>query len=223
MKAITVLLLFSVVFSFKNSENYREIFKDDYTSATTYLKTQHSSFLRICENESEVLKAVVFPELLRYSMFRNLLETSALEILYVQYGTSGADFSIGRFQMKPSFAEAIEQHQNSFSTPSIFKYNLTSEKAIREERIKRLSSTEWQIQYLNAFHEILVKRWEKSFPIDEKEQVLVLATAYNRGMFHSLQYLRKHILDKSFPYGTNYQGEQYSYAEIALDYYKNLH
>ena len=49
--------------------------------------------------------AIFFPELIRYSFIRDLLETTALEYLYIENGKNYADFSIGRMQMKPSFIE----------------------------------------------------------------------------------------------------------------------
>ena len=54
--------------------------------------------------------AVVFPELIRYSALRDKIEITLLKSLYIYKGDDYADFSIGQFQMKPSFAELI--HKN---------------------------------------------------------------------------------------------------------------
>ncbi len=223
MKTLTIFILsFALILSTKSSNNFEDIFGDDYTNAQNFLATQQAEFTKVCgtASEAKILKAVVFPELLRYSMFRNIFETKFLEVLYVKHGTEGADFSIGRFQMKPSFAETIERHIKVFPNAAAFKYKATAKNEIRAERICRLSDTEWQIQYLNAFYQILEKRWGEEFPQSVNEQVLLLATAYNRGMLNTPTTLKKHYKLKAFPYGNSYLGEQYSYAEIALDYFK---
>ena len=62
------------------------------------------------ETEATELAAILFPELIRYSVYKDFFETQALELLYIDYGKKTADFSIGRFQMKPSFAEAVEAY-----------------------------------------------------------------------------------------------------------------
>ena len=58
---------------------------------------------------TELAVAVVFPELVRYSALMDFMETTAVKALYQQKGVKGADFSIGRFQMKPSFVEDLER------------------------------------------------------------------------------------------------------------------
>ena len=53
--------------------------------------------------------AVVFPEIVRYSAIRDKIEITLLKALYINLGEDYADFSIGQFQMKPSFAEALHK------------------------------------------------------------------------------------------------------------------
>lgn len=110
--------------------------------------------------------SVVFPEMLRYVLWKDLFETAALELLYVRYGSTKADFSIGWFQMKPSFAEKLEReiytypelvmHYSDLSTYSIPNNDSVD---IRSERIKRLKQLSWQLKYLNAFIAVVLKRY----------------------------------------------------------------
>lgn len=58
---------------------------------------------------SEAL-AIVSPELIRWTAFKDFFETTALELLYVKKGKTYADFSIGHFQIKPSFVEQLEAY-----------------------------------------------------------------------------------------------------------------
>ncbi len=64
--------------------------------------------LRKSEVDPNFARAIVFPETVRYSFLQNQAEIAGLMVLYVKYGSAYADFSVGRFQMKPSFAEQIE-------------------------------------------------------------------------------------------------------------------
>ena len=64
---------------------------------------------QVTKMEKTAVLPVIFPELIRYAIVKDLLETAALEAIYVELGVEGADFSIGHFQMKPSFAEQLEE------------------------------------------------------------------------------------------------------------------
>ena len=67
---------------------------------------------------TELAVAVVFPELVRYSALMDFMETTAVKALYQQKGVKGADFSIGRFQMKPSFVADLERQR-----PTAYAYS----------------------------------------------------------------------------------------------------
>ena len=60
--------------------------------------------------------AIVFPELIRYSKLQDVIESNDLKVLYVQFGDTYSNFSIGRFQMKPSFCEQLEKDYNKYVT-----------------------------------------------------------------------------------------------------------
>jgi len=53
--------------------------------------------------------SIVFPELIRFNAIQDKIETFALQSLYVKYGKDYANFSVGPFQVKPSFAESLEK------------------------------------------------------------------------------------------------------------------
>lgn len=90
--------------------DYRGIFGEKYTEAENYLINQHwiSDSLKANGLFPDLAKAIVFPEVIRYSVIRNKLELHGLFTLYVQYGERYSDFSVGYFQMKPSFARQLE-------------------------------------------------------------------------------------------------------------------
>ena len=82
------------------SVNYPKVFGDDWTSAVQYVHEQHAAWKPLFEAfgvDARLAEAVVFPELIRYSRWQDEIETAAVNGLYVLQGTSGANFSIGRF------------------------------------------------------------------------------------------------------------------------------
>lgn len=129
--------------------------------------------------------AIVAPEVCWYSALQDKGETYTLKVLYAQTGKG--DFSLGYFQMKPSFAEQIEntiQNDNSL----IKKYSeliITEDtpQAIRAERVSRLSSLKYQTLYLAAFYEVaenIICKWSSN----KEGQIQFLknmATLYNGG------------------------------------------
>ncbi len=112
--------------------------------------------------------AIVFPELIRYAQLRDRIEMLALSTLYVQYGDKYADFSVGRFQMKPSFARQIEE-----DCPEVFRKRLgiagQDPVSDRRERLDRLRKPESQLCYLLCFCEIMDQRFkEYIWPHEER-------------------------------------------------------
>ena len=229
MNAIFYTITFFAL-HFNYSEDYLQIFGDDYKNALTFVTKNKTKFVEVFENDSALIRtsiSIVFPELIRYSMVRDFFETAVLETFYVQYGSDAADFSIGSFQMKPSFIEVIEQYafdNNSSTYQKISFASNFSEKEKRQERLNRLQEIKWQILYLKIFIELYSeKEAMNQFP-NSNDKIIYLATAYNRGLNTSIAQLDLNKIlfkDKFFPYGLNYPGKQYSYAAIALDFYQN--
>ena len=93
------------------SINYQKEFGDDWTQAEEFVKEHRAEWKKIFEEfevDADIAIAIVFPELIRYSRWQDAIETAAVNGLYVAGGKEKANFSIGRFQMKPSFAEEID-------------------------------------------------------------------------------------------------------------------
>ena len=103
---------------------------------------------------------IVYPECARYSALSNKAEATVLEYYYIEGGTAAADFSVGHFQMKPGFAEALEQRllteEKLSSFRAQFSYTPTEVKAVREERLNRLLDQTWQLHYLCLFYKIML-------------------------------------------------------------------
>ncbi|MCC5945360.1 MAG: hypothetical protein JJT94_10515 [Bernardetiaceae bacterium] len=206
--------------------DYADIFGEDYAKAQKFMQHHEIDFQRLIgERHYKKAMAVVFPEQLRYKILLDFLETQALLQLYVEEGTQGADFSIGYFQMKPSFAENLETYcksQPRFSYHLITKFQSAEhgdDKQIRRERITRLQKLEWQLIYLSAFIEIAYHRFPFLSDYDTQQSIIFLAAAYNAGIDKTQKQIEAVQKLKIFPYGKIIGNQQYSYVNISRYFY----
>jgi hypothetical protein len=169
--------------------------------------------------------AIGFPELIRYQLVKDLFETTALELLYADLGSREVDFSIGPFQMKPSFVEDLENAIQDCS--SVFPdlqwvafYEETNVKKQREIRLDRMQTFEWQLNYLFSFYRLASKCFEDEVFCRKSDQIAFFASAYNLGFKAERTTIRKWISNEIFPYGKKYNGPQLSYAKLAVRYYQ---
>ena len=76
-------------------------YKNDILKAVQVLKKEQKTINRLATDyechKYEVL-SIVFPEIIRYSIFKDFFETKVLEQLYVLKGNRWADFSIVFFK-----------------------------------------------------------------------------------------------------------------------------
>jgi hypothetical protein len=146
-----------------------------------------------------------------------------LKTLYVNLGEDYADFSIGQFQMKPSFAEMIRENApvvKGGNSEITFKYisDFDDIKDFRKSIISDLEDPKSQINYLIIF----VKICENKFQIsrrDDLSEVKFLATAYNCG-FDKNEEVIESMIDKKFFNTKLFKTENYCYADISLFWYK---
>lgn len=208
------------------SIDYRKVFGKDWISAERYIKEHHAEWERefaIFGVDCHMAEAIVFPELIRYTMWKDEIERAAVNGLYVLKGRGAADFSIGRFQMKPSFAEEVEQawNRSSLAQEYGFSFNLSDNAEARRSRIRRLSSEQGQCRYLAIFILLLQQRLPQLQQVSPQEQVRLLATAYNRSFsatwqsLCSMQY-EHHFHTEVFKTRST---QLYCYADIAFEFW----
>jgi len=224
---IIVFIFFFYIFNLSN--NYRKIFDNSYNNALEFLKNNQSLIKdELGDNnyENSIKLSLVFPELIRYSMFKDLLETTALELMYVNYGKDVANFSIGYFQMKPSFIEEMENYietskklRNKFY--NISNYEVITDKEKRKVRIIRIKSLKWQLRYLNCFYSIMTDRFEEKTYKKTSKKIRFYSSAYYHDFLAPENEI--HLWEKKtiFPYGMLNSNKQYSYTDLAVYFYKN--
>jgi len=207
--------------------NYRRVFGHDWEYAQQFVAEHQQEMQQefdLFGVDFRTAIAIVFPELIRYSMWQDEIERAAVNGLYITKGRQGADFSIGRFQMKPSFAEEVEQAWNSSSlSPKYdFVFNTQLNQEARRSRIRRLSSLQGQCRYLALFIRLLQQRHPRLSKLAPTEQVRFLATAYNRSFSASWETIQSISHERHFHTDVikTRRTRLYCYADIAIAAYK---
>lgn len=230
---LLMFLLFHSTKSTNRSQNivFEKVFGDKYNRAIQIITSYKAETNKLFSSDSifaNQIIAIAFPELLRYSPTQDLIESKALELLYARYGSEdGIDFSIGYFQMKPSFAEKLENYvigKEKFNCfKNLYQYKSQDIISLRKERINRLKNFSWQISYLNCFYHVIQDRFPDYVHKNTIEKLRFFATAYNRGFHHGEKEILKWFNFKTFPHGEIFFAEkhtQYNYAEIAIYFYQ---
>ena len=189
-----------------------------------------------------IAESVVWPEMERYSRLQDLIETSANYGTYIVSG-GGPDYSIGLFQMKPSFVEELEKAwmRSGLARQYELWFDTADNATARRIRISRLQKEEWQVIYVGVFLRLLYAsygsvdkngtwRQEGLETLPVEEQVRLAATAYNRGCpwaapgYGDLDALRTVAGEKHFHYALvpRRHTRRYCYATLALRHYKTL-
>ena len=170
--------------------------------------------------------SIGFPEAIRWNEFQDMIEIAIDETLYVKKGSDCADFSIGYFQMKPSFVENLEKYVVEYE---LFKSNPESKEIIlndktesknRLNRINRLNSLEWQLVYLQIYWVVANHKFRDLIFSNEEERLSFYASAYNFGFTRPVTEIKKWQKNYLFPYGKNYKGQQMAYADISMYFLK---
>jgi hypothetical protein len=220
------LILISVCLVFLAPSSH---FRSDMQRAVDTLRTkkkvikQYGNELSIEENRTAL--SIVFPEVIRYNSFSDFLETKTLEWVYAEYGAEKADFSIGLFQMKPSFVEKLEESSKGDPTTfrpfaDILSYPTTlSATEIRRMRVNRLQSFEAQLGYAQVFLLICNHKFKKDTFADNTEKLKFYAAAYNFGFDKDVKDIKEWTKRKAFPYGIKFKGKQMIYSDISANFY----
>lgn len=157
--------------------------------------------------ELHMALSIVAPEVSQYSKLMNEIELNVLKVLYIQKGWS--NFSIGHFQIKPSFAEQLEKEFQ------LHQCSKKSKREIRYDRISRLSCIDGQIEYLLLFIKFVRKKTANIRFETNEEKLLYWATLYNGGLYLSSEQVNIYMSKKQFPK----YGVMFNYAQVSLEFY----
>jgi len=227
------LLLFLLLVCFEKSAfpqsgtDYKNVFGKDWEAALSFVVANESWMKAACEKQNipcHFAVAIVFPELVRYSALRDKIEISLLKTLYINLGEEYADFSVGPFQIKPSFAEAVQSELRKPAyrkSRNLIKIKIPSGdvKSYRSAIVADLENSRSEFNYLLAFIKICNTIYSKEWK-DEYEKLKFYATAYNCGI-NSIEVIETMSGKKYF---TTHliKTDTYSYSDISLYWYKNF-
>jgi hypothetical protein len=209
------------------SLNYAEIFGDDWKKALQFENENRVWMKPVLERNHisyPLAIAVIFPELVRYSALRDKMEITLLKALYINLGDDYANFSIGQFQMKPSFARLVREQSHSVLNrrSGIFlkpEKEYDDIKEFRRSIVSDLEEPVSEFSYLVAFIKICDKNYRTS-RMDEISRLRFIATAYNYGITGSSAEIESMIGRKFF--NTRLFGTvSYSYADVSLFWYNH--
>jgi hypothetical protein len=205
--------------------NYPEIFGDDWKKAVQF-ESENRSWMEPILTRNQISYplaiAVVFPELVRYSALRDKMEITLLKALYINLGEDYANFSIGQFQIKPSFAELVREQSgsvlNRWSGISFKRQSGYDDiKDFRRSVVTDLEDPQTEFNYVVAFIKICEKIY-RTDRMDELSGLKFLATAYNYGFSKSSAEIEK-MTDRKFFNTKLFKTENYSYADVSLYWY----
>ena len=224
MKTIT-LLLFCFYFHQAPPEgiDYRKALGSDYSWAENWIsnhQTQFEKYARQSGLPSKELRAIIFPELVRYNLVFDAIQVESLKYLYVSEGKNYADFSVGYFQMKPSFAEMVEKDAvkilpSDLCTSNIAQWAKAGDNAIsRRERVSRITDIDGQLVYLCTFYKICQQKFSGHLFVSPADRVRFFATCYNAGYNKTEAGIMDYETRKHF-YTYNYSAVSAYYFETA--------
>jgi hypothetical protein len=209
-------------------EDYPAIFGEKYTEAENYLKQNSwiAGVLHLSAADTQCALAVVFPEIVRYSSLQDRIQVRALKVLYVQYGRKYANFSVGRFQMKPSFIELLESDWNKLAgaeekaAAGIPAFALSDRPEARGERVRRLDDMGWQARYLRLFMLVMKKRYGHLVFGRAEDRLRFYATAYNAGYASGEERIRLALEETHFHLELFAPKRTYNYADVAVSFFR---
>lgn len=223
----TLIFFASLPTVLSQSLNYSEIFGTDWQKALTFIGENDTWIKPALEKYSipyQEAVAVVFPELVRYSAIRDMMEITILKTLYRNLGDDYADFSVGVFQVKPSFAELVRSQAPSVmgkKARSLFnkRSSYKSDRDYRASIISDLEDPKTEFNYIITFYLICRTRFNMD-EMNEESKIRFLATAYNSGFWKSKEDIIK-MEDRKFFNTKLFKTENYSYADVSLFWYNN--
>ena len=210
-----------------SGQTYRDLYPRKVDVALAHALENETAYQTIFDEyncSSSFLISLVLPEVSNYNEYKDLVELKALEVFYTELGAEYSDFSVGLFQMKPSFIESLEKsvRENEFLEDfhRITQYSTNNPIEIRAERIDRIRQLEWRTRYLCCFYCLVNEKFRHIAFESEEEKLAFFAMVYNRGIEASEEEIRRWMQIPYFP-NRGTQGD-FSYSSVALEFYKIL-
>lgn len=202
-------------------------YPSDCSDAMEFMKANRDSaniiMATLTPRERVMALAIVAPEVSQYSHVIDFVELRSLFVLYVHQGRG--NFSVGRFQMKPSFVEMLERELKKHPDLNA-KYgkwitdvaSITDLTEKRRTRLHHLDDINWQLKYLTIFFELAKKQTAAITFASDDEMLRHFATLYNSGLLIDQTKVRQMQARRLFPHGVR----RFNYADVASEFFKEF-
>lgn len=229
MKLITNIL-FHLFFSssslFLSQSKYPDVYKEEFNNAVRFYNSNKKQFDKTAGKvklSSEFVFSIVAPEISQFSSVYNEVELYSLKVMYTQFGKDYSDFSVGYFQMKPSFIESLENYitlnLTHFKDYNDLLFKNPNSKNSRIARLERLNSLDWQLKYLAAFCAVVENRFKSNTYNSVEEKLKFYASAYNSGYYKSKEHIINMQKKTYFPKSAK---QKYNYSDISVQFYYKI-
>lgn len=206
--------------------DYEQIFGEDWKKAESWLSENRHWMVPVLEDHnipSREAIAVVFPELVRYSALKDKIETTLLKALYVNLGDEYANFSIGSFQIKPSFASLIRTESYRYLNRRsgirfLQPWHFNDISNYRKSIVVDLEDPKTQLMYIVAFFKVCDKKY-RTGRMDDEERLKFMATAYNYGIDKNSEQISE-MTERKFFTTRLFKSTTYCYSDISSYWYR---
>lgn len=216
----------------QTASDFRKAHASLWEEAECYARENQAAWGEIWNGfgvDSILAESVVFPEMVRYSKLQDYAETAAVRVRYAALGSKDCNYSIGRFQMKPSFVETLEKRwmESTLAMQYEAVFDTAQSREARLVRVDRMEQELWQCVYLAMFIRLLQIDYPALAIRPKEQQVRLIATAFNSGCplpgagKGQMAYLEKRAAARLF-HTVVIAGKKtprYVYSEIAHLYY----
>ncbi len=208
----------------------REKFASEFATAKLWLRQDAEIIDTECQLfglASDVWSAIMFPHLLIYALLKEHLYNEDDVNLYIIGGSETADVESGPYHIKPSTAEVVEadwvHFQREHNSPIVlFEEYYENETEARKARVLRLHQKIWQIRYACMYLYLMKHRFTDFMPKDFEEEIKFYSAGFSLAPRPDKERILNGMDGVWFPFGPGNKGNEHSYAEVSLEYYRDL-
>lgn len=206
---------------------YLAAYPSESGEALDYFRSHKNEFIAntpgLTADQRLLVAAIVAPEVSQYSTVLDFVQLRSLYVTYIYQGAG--DFSVGIFQMKPSFAERMEAELAADKTLRSKYSSWLSEidkpdnsSASRRARLERLESDAWQMRYLTIFFKVAQRKTSKIRFANSTDRLRYYATLYNSGLDSTPAKVKRMQLKHLFPR----DARTHNYSAVAAEFAASL-
>lgn len=206
---------------------YLAAYPSESGEALDYFRSHKIEFIAntpgLTSEQRAMAAAIVAPEVSQFSTVLDFVQLRSLYVTYIYQGSG--DFSVGIFQMKPSFAERMESEltkdkslRSKYSSWLAEIGKSDNSVASRRARLERLESDVWHMRYLTIFYKVAERNTSNMRFTNSVERLRYYATLYNSGIDCTPAKVKRMQQKKLFPR----DARTHNYSEVAVEFYSSL-